>query len=340
MRNQDEMTEVSGQSWFTHSNTEYWRVDLATSVVASVSEKTREGAARNSGEVVEDEVFQTHYKQLLRAEKSNIEEEKTLQWRQLGLSSNLDQVSPWLKMTGWIDALSDLPECLEELAALTDAPRKDEVELQMLGAIFKETVVSRCMKTVANVPHAYLTWLKSAQSTIDGPKPFSAPGDAATLPRYTNYWVQYICFLFRSLAQGAEILEPEEDNHPGLLVDTLLLARQDFKTIGGLYLTSALHAEMRRINEQLSFLEDIDSLDDINEATRELLASFLFKLSLLSIQSELHLNSPYKSSLMHFLAHMGIDAKKHTLREPHTYTYVLAGIQYICRILILESTLS
>ncbi|KAI9651447.1 MAG: hypothetical protein M1829_002908 [Trizodia sp. TS-e1964] len=309
---------VLGQTWFQGNKAIWWQVAAGAPdvAVAGADNSANPGPSPSQDTLVEE---------LLRGENEQLQEEER-QRCHLQEQHNPDQVSPWLQTTGWLTVFAGRSASLADLAQLVRMPSMEEARLQLLAELLNDYVVPQCLETLRITPHPYRTWLKSPQE---------APQNSSTLKKYTRYWVQYICFVIRSCAAHLEEEEEESDLKDGLSLDAEALHEAE----AGPHLTSQQYSCLQQMHRLLRQAPN-QSMEELEDEICQQLASQLFQYCLLSVRQQLHLESPYKSSLMYFLAHMGIDAARNTFREPQTYKSILAGVLYISRLFVLEYTLS
>ncbi|KAI9652642.1 MAG: hypothetical protein M1829_001493, partial [Trizodia sp. TS-e1964] len=299
-----ECSIVYGQTWFSGTKAVWWQV------ASPVPEAVVGTDGNRTAGLGPSPLHDTLVEELLRVETEQITAEEQQRWH-LQEQHNSDQVSPWLQTTGWLDVFANRLASFADLVQLVRAPSLEETRLQLLAELLNDYIIPRCLDTLCNTPHPYRTWLKSPQEEVDQPKPFMEPQDSRTLKKYTRYWVQYICFIIRSIADHLAESESEDDS--------FLEVAEPYATLAGLYLTSQQYFCLRQMHCLLLHTAD-QSMEELED--------------------DLHLESPYKSSLMYFLAHMGIDAGRNTFSEPQTYTSILASVLYVSRLFVLEYTLS
>ncbi|KAI9656420.1 MAG: hypothetical protein M1829_000411 [Trizodia sp. TS-e1964] len=348
----EESNRVAAQTWYPGTKAVWWQVEEA---ITSQSEVGTRMPSRSrtpaSGQNVENTlrlpILSSPQSKMLakmaKDEKWQVEQEER-QRLYLAEAHNADRLSPWLNMTGWLDVFSIIPQPLSKLARLIRTPAKEEIGLQLLGEIFTDFIVPRCMETLKNAPHPYLTWLASPQESVDQAKPFTQLQANSSLRKCMRFWVQYICYIIRSLlAEKALIEDPETDSDDDSDEEDPQLAQASMKEAlvlkSGLHLTREQHTLICRIHLLAARVAPL-RFSDLDEAVKQQVGAELLRFLTLSIRQQLHLQLPYKSSPMHFLAHMGIDATQNALRTSMHYTGILAGVLYISRLLILEYSLS
>ena len=183
---------AKAQSWTAGNRQRYWIIDQAASTdnaVVAPDNSSQAGAGRSN---ISDLAAQTS----VRTEKM------ALQRRQLQPAPSADELTPWLKHTGWNAALTMTTLTFQQLAAFKRLPDAAETALRCLTAAF-DRIVQRAIATITETDADLLLWLHSPRNESAAKRPFAAPQDAATLPRYAAYWKSLLCYALRTAPQDS-----------------------------------------------------------------------------------------------------------------------------------------
>jgi len=210
----------------------------------------------------------------------------------------------WLARTGWTQhfAGSDL----NALALQTQHPGpQDENDIDHLLSVLVQECKSyfaQAVKIASTSSHALLRWARSTSSTVCSPAPFRFV-QPLTFNRYIRYWTRLLCYLFHSSMPDASSQ------------NLLLLNAEQQKTLSNLICETESYA-----------LGYCQSPAQLHTAIHHLCLSL--------IQQYLP-RSNMESPLLHFLGCLGIDKRTGSFRTPSTYTSILAGFIYGCRIILI-----
>lgn len=210
--------------------------------------------------------------------------------------SAADQISPWLKETGWHTHLAG--QDLEILGDVLCKLKKEATgsEGRLVTGMLR--VFERCTTDVESDASYHLLRLANS-SEADRPslKPFKLTQQTASHTRYLGYWVEFIKYV---VTRGSL---PEE------LLRLLQLTPEQ--------------SRLSQIAEEL--LHDRKSSDDdLDEALEELSMSF--------IRHRL-VGNRFQSALMHYLALKAVNPITKGLADtPRGHTNVLVGIRYCSRL--------
>jgi hypothetical protein len=220
----------------------------------------------------------------------------------------LQELSPWLRRTGWTKRfdgrnMKDLNDLLIEPKRGPEAPENPNKLRYVWESVGR--VIGRCWDGVTDCWERdwklILHWLASVNKAEADSAPFSIYTDRKTRERYTRHWQQFMMFVLRGL---------DDPNHRY-----------------GIEYTREQKTALRDINMKLRKDRIIE--DDLDEKVKA--ASLLF------IQ---HSNfSKRRSALLYFTGVVGYHIGWKRWKGPADYTMILAGLQWILRILVLESAI-
>ena len=113
-----------------------------------------------------------------------------------------DELSPWLKHTGWNAALTVTALTFQQLAVFKRLLDAAETDLRRVTASL-DRIMQRAVATMTETDANLLFWLHSSRNESAAKRPFAAPQDAATLPRYSAYWKSLLCYMLRTAPQDS-----------------------------------------------------------------------------------------------------------------------------------------
>ncbi|KAI9830322.1 MAG: hypothetical protein M1826_004933 [Phylliscum demangeonii] len=113
------------------------------------------------------------------------QEARDAQRAQLTAAPRADELTSWLRLTGWNIALTVTSLSLSELAAFAAMPWPGEQQLKMVCAVFNR-IVARAIATLHATDPDLLMWLLSPKNKAPKQKPFALLQDKETLPRYVG----------------------------------------------------------------------------------------------------------------------------------------------------------
>ncbi|KAI9824722.1 MAG: hypothetical protein M1832_001548 [Thelocarpon impressellum] len=204
----------------------------------------------------------------------------------------------WWKRTGWTEHFSGRD--IGVIAELAEPAGLEEEDLLKLG-LAVDGLVERAVAGVETLPHELRRWLKSPRAGEAGPKPLQRLQNKNSQDRYAGYWKQLLCYNIRLLRRPRE----EQDAHG-----------------------ASWSTEQR---------EQLDRLDEMLQAetNEENLVRQVHRASMRLIFQRIR-GDELQSPVMHFAAVLGIDREMIRLRMPINYTYRLAALPYIMRVLVAE----
>ena len=214
----------------------------------------------------------------------------------------LQELTPWLRRTGWMTRFDgkNMKILHDLIAEPKRVPENPEDRLRLVWESVSR-VMSNCWEGVKDCVsrdwNLILHWLASASKTEQSQSPFSVYMDKKTRARYTSYWQQFMVFVLRGLD------DPERY---------------------GIDYTGKQQAILREIKNEI---EKEDMLEDV-------LDDMVFEASLLFVQHSNFVKQ--RSALLYFTGILGYHVGWKRWRDPGDYTTMLAGLQWVMRILVLE----
>lgn len=231
----------------------------------------------------------------------------------------------WWKKTSWQEHLAK--SNLRHLSAATRLPSKDDGELAKLADLTQE-LIEKCVRGLTSLDNELRRWLRSAQASEPDLRPMARLQNAESQARYASYLTRFLTYSMRVLQSqegrtvAAEEAEASSNEAEGsaLLVDTMKDARRLYPW----------HGEQRRHATALLDALAGESKDTQLEAMQRFLQSVLRQ----TVRGR-----KFESPMLHFLAVFSIDEESGRLREANDFSYMLAGIVYCVRVLMVEDIL-
>jgi hypothetical protein len=217
----------------------------------------------------------------------------------------LQELSPWLRRTDWMTRFDG--KNMKVLHDLLTVPKRVPQNPDKVHLVWESVarIIEECWESARDCSSRdwklILRWLASANKTEHNPTPFSIYMERSTRKDYTEYWQKFMVFVLRGM---------DDPNHQyGIeYTDSELVALKEIKTE----------------------LEKEDVSDD--ELDRK-----VFDASLLFIE---HYNfGKERSALLYFTGVIGYHLGWKRWRSQDSYTPILAGIQWVMRVLVLESAI-
>ncbi len=217
----------------------------------------------------------------------------------------LQELSPWLRCTNWMTRFDGKDmKVLHDL--LTQPKRNPQNPDDRLHLVWESVarVIEGCWESVKDCSSRdwklILHWLASASKTEQNATPFSIYTERSTRKRYIEYWQQFLVFVLRGMNDGNRY---------------------------GIEYTDSQLAALGEINDELN-KEDISN-DELDR-----------KVSVASLSFIEHWNFvKQRSALLYFTGVIGYHVGWKRWRGPDIYTPILAGIQWVMRVLVLESAI-
>jgi hypothetical protein len=215
------------------------------------------------------------------------------------------ELTPWLRRTGWIHRFDGKNmKVLHDLLKYTTNDDSSEREKLQLVCNSVDRIIEKCWTGVKDLEdrnwRLILYWLNTAKWDEQNQSPFRIHMDKKTRQSYGIYWQQFMVFVL----QGFE--DPEKYGIEYTMV-------------------------------QQSILAEVKNELDQEEPDEEKLETLILKLSLLFIQHDNF--EKERSALLYYLGIMGYHIELKRWRRPEEYTNILAALQWVIRVLVLEFTL-
>jgi hypothetical protein len=253
----------------------------------------------------------------------------------------------------------------------------DDGELQILRKAM-EKVLEWSLKTLARLTRdssTLLMWLKSCHADHPSPQPFRLPQEPTTVKRYVNHWTHFIFYVIRTSLLDQVTREREygiqfTEYQLGIIKRLLEILNEynqsknqmdkfdymdsdidddDEEDDEDFYRYDPEEDDIEYENENLE--SDVTDHDDgsasisvdVNAEHQSLLltqmAEKLMQLSITFITEDFPSGDNIHSPLVHFADVMGISNRTGQFNEPYTYTSHVAGLMWMCRLLIMEYAL-
>ena len=214
------------------------------------------------------------------------------------------ELNPWLGRTGWIERFDG--KDMKVLHDLLEQPKSNPQSLEdKLRLVWNSVarLIEKCWMGVRDLANRnwrlVLYWLNSAKKDEQNQSPFKVYMNKKTRVSYGAYWQQFMMFVLRGL--------------------------QNAEQYGIEYTANQLAA----LRELMAELEKEPSEKEVDK--------LVLKASVLLIQHEDF--EKERSALLYYTGVMGYHIGWKRWRGPGEYTNMLAGLQWVMRILIVESAL-
>jgi hypothetical protein len=218
----------------------------------------------------------------------------------------LQELSPWLRRTDWMTRFDgkDMKVLHDLLTEPKRNPRNPDDRLYLIWESVAR-VIGQCWESVRDCSNRdwklILHWLASASKTEHNPTPFSIHMERSTRKVYIEYWQKFMMFVLRGMN------DPDQQY--------------------GIEYTDGQMIALREIKKELD-KEDVSN-DDLD---RKVSAA-----SLLFIEHRNFIKQ--RSALLYFTGVIGYHVGWKRWRSPDIYTPILAGIQWVMRVMVLESAI-
>ena len=217
----------------------------------------------------------------------------------------LQELSPWLRRTNWMTRFDG--KNMKVLHDLLTEPKRNPQNPDKLRLVWEsvDRVIDRCWEGAKDCSNRdwklILHWLASANKTEHNSTPFSIHMERSTRKGYIKYWQQFMMFVLRGMN------DPDQQYGIEYTDDQL----------------AALDAIKKELDE-----EDVSN-DDLDRKVSD--ASLLFIKHYTFIKQ--------RSALLYFTGVIGYHLGWKRWRNQDSYTPILAGIQWIMRVFMLESAI-
>ena len=332
--------DVWVQSFFGSSKQRYF------TVIWSESNNTETVSGADVTDKIEIGIVQDDWNNSLKKHKEELEKID-------GEVAKQDK-SGWFNKTGWVEHLAKSNQL--HLAHASRLPDRDETELIQATKLV-ETLVEKCVAGLRTLHPETRRWLRSATREEADMRPIARLQNRDSQLRYAGYLKRFICYALRVSRRAARRRHSstvnsqprdESDNESSNSSDSVFEGDSESDTVSESSIVDDTNEEVRDdlydadrlfpwIGDQLALserlLQSIELSD--NEATQleallEFVKSFIFQRMW---------QDPYESGIVHFLAVLGIDEELGRLRAANDYSYMLAGMVYIVRVIGVEALL-
>jgi hypothetical protein len=217
----------------------------------------------------------------------------------------LQELSPWLRRTDWMSRFDG--KNMKVLHDLLTEPKLNPQDPDRLRLVWESVarVMEGCWESARDCSSRdwklILHWLSSASKTEHNPTPFSIHMAISTRKGYIQYWQQFMVFILRGM------------NDPS----------QQY----GIEYT----------DDQLIALEEIKKELEKEDISNDELDRKVSNASLLFIEHRNFVKQ--RSALLYFTGVIGYHLGWKRWRSQDSYTPILAGLQWVMRVLVLESVI-
>ncbi|KAG6177301.1 hypothetical protein E4U10_000251 [Claviceps purpurea] len=217
----------------------------------------------------------------------------------------------WWKRTQWVAHLQN--SSLRYLAHAARLPGRDEPELQVVATAVDE-LIEDCVTALVSAPLVARRLIKGV-----GEDPHQQPLSRLqpdTQKRYANYWKQMICYMIRvAQSEGSVSVHGDDVTGPIVEQDTMKDARRLFPW------TTETRDKAKTIIQAVARGSGVK--ESIMEFSRCVVIQHVC-------------DSDFANPVIHFMAVLGINANRGTMRECHEASPILAGVVYCVRVISLE----
>ena len=217
----------------------------------------------------------------------------------------LQELSPWLRCTGWMSRFDgkNMKVLHDLLTQPKPNPQNPDDKLHLVWESVAR-VIEGCWESTRDCSSRdwklILHWLASASKTEQNSTPFSIYTERSTRKLYIAYWQQFLVFVLRGMDDANQY---------------------------GIEYTDEQLAALGEINDELN-KEDVSN----DELDRKVSAA-----SVLFIKQKVFVKQ--RSALLYFTGVVGYHLGWKRWRNPDSYTPILAGLQWVMRVLVLESAI-
>ena len=266
-------TSAKAQSWTAGVQARYWIV--TPGITAATAASTPSAAMETASAPVDLSE--------LAAQTTARIDAQALERYQLVQVPSADELTPWLRHTGWNTALTMTALTFQQLAALKRQSDVAETDLRRLTALF-DRILLRATATMAQTDADLLLWLQSPKNESAAKRPFAALQDAPSLPRYAAYWKSLLCYTLRTAPQDGATTA----------------------TVSGVVFSNRQQRKITSIRRELAS-QEINEVDALGHSTcdTDALDALVFELCIRLIRQRLDRNTPFESPLMHWLGCYG-----------------------------------
>jgi superfamily II DNA helicase RecQ len=212
------------------------------------------------------------------------------------------EITNWLKRTGWPAHFNgrDLRE-ISSCSQMSGWAGDDD--LRRLTTAMDRLFFARCIEGVKTMPLMTRLLLASPHPQDAHSQPFGPLQEKTSMDRYLMYWKRFLCYCMRVLH----------------LDDTSLLEKHAFTFT----------------RDQRVSLEKLWRHVQDEDWSENLLEEELLQVSASFWMQPLD-EDPFASPLWHFIGVLAFDQQSGQLRPAHLFTYVLAGLVFVGRVLLAE----
>jgi hypothetical protein len=218
------------------------------------------------------------------------------------------ELSPWLRCTNWMTRFDgrDMKVLHDLLSEPKRNPRNPD-EDDKLRLVWESVarVVEECWEGARDCSSRdwklILHWLASASKTEQNATPFSIYTERSTRKTYIGYWQQFMVFVLRGMSDPNQLY--------------------------GIEYTASQLAALEEIQKELR-KGDVSNI----ELDRKVSAASIVFIEHWNFEKE-------RSALLYFTGVIGYHLGWKRWRGPDVYTPILAGLQWVMRVLVLESAI-
>ncbi|CAD0099048.1 unnamed protein product [Aureobasidium mustum] len=240
------------------------------------------------------------------------------------------------------------------------ADKKDEEELLKVAAVI-EKMVERGVSGLSSMPEGLRRWLRSAEMHKPDVRPLARLQNPESQERYVGYWKRMICYCLRVWCTRNEATDSESSGDSSNNDDTGSDSDEansvhdantntdpddgrDDDDADDNSDTDLQHDRGRR--QAQDHMHDAQRLfpwnDQLERALEEVWRLIVLEGDTSSVEDDqipatVELSRVF--ALIHFMAVMGIDETNARLRDGNDYSYMIAGLVYVSRIVAAEALL-
>jgi hypothetical protein len=247
----------------------------------------------------------------------------------------------WFKRNKWPQYLAE--SSLRHLSRASRMPRRDEETLKEVPEKV-EALTEECVRGLPTLGHVIRRWLRSTKASEPDVRPLARLQNEESQKRYAGYMTRFVCYTLRvwESCEGVRntgfederVDEDGNDDEDGNEVEN------DVEETTPLDLTSGPAGSGTR---EFDTMKNARRLYPWPVGLQEIVGRLwrapspsccieppeLIMLELLRHALFQHVKvDVFESSLLHFLAVLGIDEDTHRLREGNDFSFMLAGIVY------------
>ncbi|OLL24154.1 ATP-dependent DNA helicase tlh1, partial [Neolecta irregularis DAH-3] len=208
----------------------------------------------------------------------------------------------WFQYTGWAEYFKN--KNIIHISHMSRIPDREEVKLKLASKLMDD-MFDQCIDILKTLPKELCRWLRSTKKADPDMRPLAPLQDKTSQNRYVAYWKRFIYYCLRLVDEGDKEI-----------------------VLHGIHFDALQKNQLELISELLQ--NSHTNTDKLVQNFLAMSASFLMQ----KLEGKI-----FHNPIIHFMAVMGIDERRGQFRQALHYTYILAGLLYCSRIIIIGWTI-